>query len=55
MVADNEPMTEEEFELLEAEMAAQRGALHGALAEHLGGEPEDYRVDTRTNPDGGNG
>lgn len=52
MARDLEPMSEEDFEILEAEMDAQREALHEALAEDLGGEPADYRVETRTIPDG---
>lgn len=53
MARDTEPMTEAEFEALRAAMEEQREALHEALAEDLGGDPEDYRVDTEPVPDGG--
>ena len=45
MARDIEPVSEEEIEALREEMAKQREQLHEALAEDLGGEPEDYRVD----------
>lgn len=53
MARDQKPMSEEEIEAFKAEMAAQREELHEALAEDLGGEPEDYRVDALTMADGG--
>ena len=40
-----EPITDEELAALKEEMAKQREQLHEALAEDLGGDPEDYRVD----------
>ena len=40
-----EPMSEEELAAFKEEMAKQREQLHEALAEDLGGDPEDYRVD----------
>ena len=40
-----EPMTDQELAAFKEEMAEQREQLHEALAEDLGGEPEDYRVD----------
>lgn len=42
MARDQEPVTEEEIEALREEMAAQREDVREALAEDLGGAPEDY-------------
>lgn len=40
-----EPMSEEEFVELEAQMDDQAEQLREALAEDLGGKPEDYRFE----------
>lgn len=42
MARDQKPMSEEEIEALREEMDAQREEVREALAEDLGGEPEDY-------------
>lgn len=46
-------MTDENIEEFEAEMHEQREELLEALAEDLGGSPEDYRVDGKPVTDGG--
>jgi hypothetical protein len=45
-------MTDDEIEALREEMDEQREDIRAALAEDLGGEPEDYRADKRV-ADGG--
>ena len=42
MARDQEPVSEEEIQALQEEMDAQREEVREALAEDLGGEPEDY-------------
>ena len=39
---DERPMTDAEIETLREEMEAQRDEIREALAEELGGDPEDY-------------
>ena len=45
-------MTEEEFDVLREAMEEQREELLHALAEDLGGCPDDYRVSTPIVTDG---
>ncbi len=42
MARNQEPVSEEEIEALREEMDEQREDIREALAEDLGGEPEDY-------------
>ena len=42
MARNQEPVSEEEIEALREEMDEQREEIREALAEDLGGEPEDY-------------
>jgi hypothetical protein len=42
MARDQEPVSEEEIQALQEEMDDQREEIREALAEDLGGEPEDY-------------
>ena len=42
MARDQKPVTEEEIQALQEEMDDQREEIREALAEDLGGEPEDY-------------
>lgn len=42
MARDQEPVTEADIAELREEMAAQRDEIREALAEDLGGEPDDY-------------
>ena len=51
MAQDQAPMTDEELEEFEAAMEEQGEELREALAEDLGGDPDDYR--TRPVADGG--
>ena len=44
MARDQEPVTEEEIQALQDEMDGQREEIREALADDLGGEPEDYDV-----------
>lgn len=46
-------MTDEEFAELREQMDEQAAEMREALAEDLGGDPEDYRVDRRPVADGG--
>lgn len=46
-------MTDAEHEEFREAMEEQAAEMREALAEDLGGEPEDYRVDRRPVPDGG--
>lgn len=41
-----EPISDEEIEELREEIQAQREEVRKALAEDLGGNPEDYRAET---------
>lgn len=47
-----DPMTAEEFEQFREAMDEQREELLRALAQDLGGEPDDYRVGKTAVPDG---
>ena len=51
MAGDQKPMTDEELEELRDEMEKQGEELREALAEDLGGDPDEYR--TRPVADGG--
>jgi hypothetical protein len=42
MARNQEPVSEEEIKALREEMDAQREEIREALAEDLGGRPEDY-------------
>jgi len=42
MERNQEPVSDEELEALREEMDEQREEIREALAEDLGGEPEDY-------------
>ena len=42
MARDQEPVSEEEIQALQEEMDDQSEEIREALAEDLGGEPEDY-------------
>jgi hypothetical protein len=42
MARNQEPVSEEEIEALREEMDAQREEIRKALAEDLGGRPENY-------------
>jgi hypothetical protein len=42
MARNQEPLSEEELEALQEEMDDQREEIREALAQDLGGEPEDY-------------
>lgn len=44
-------MTDEEWEAFERAMDEQRQAILEALAEDLGGDPEDYRAGSRRSID----
>jgi len=46
-------MSDEDYERLREDMEEQGRELRESLAETLGGEPEDYRVDRITATDGG--
>jgi hypothetical protein len=43
MARDTEPMTDSELDAFEEAMNEQAEELREALAEDLGGDPEDYR------------
>jgi hypothetical protein len=49
MARDQEPVSEEEIEALREEMDEQREEIREALAEDLGGEPEDYDAEEYLN------
>ena len=49
MVRNQEPVSEEEIEALREEMDEQREDIREALAEDLGGEPEDYDAEAYLN------
>ena len=42
MARNRQPVSEDEIEALREEMADQREDIREALAEDLGGDPEDY-------------
>jgi hypothetical protein len=46
-------MTDAEVEALREEMKDQREAIRVALAEELGGDPDEYRADRQPVADGG--
>lgn len=52
MARDHQPLTDDEIAELREKMDAQRADIRAALAEDLGGEPDEYRAD-RTVTDGG--
>lgn len=45
MARDQEPVSDEEIEALQNEMAEQQVEIREALAQDLGGEPEDYSAE----------
>lgn len=45
MARNQEPVTDGEIEALQEEMAEQQAEIREALAEDLGGEPEDYSAE----------
>ena len=45
MARKHREMTEEQIAELREKMAAQRPEIRQALAEELGGDPDDYRLD----------
>lgn len=49
MAQDQEPVREDELEALREEMNEQRAEIREALAEDLGGEPEDYDAEEYLN------
>jgi hypothetical protein len=49
MARHQEPVSEEEIEALREEMDEQREDIREALAEDLGGEPEDYDAEEYLN------
>jgi hypothetical protein len=51
MARDQEPVTAEELDGFEDAMEDQARKLRAAMAEDLGGDPEDYRI--RPVADGG--
>lgn len=53
MARDQKPMTDDEIAELRDRMEEQREDIRAALAEDLGGDPDDYRVGRRPAPDGG--
>jgi hypothetical protein len=46
-------MTDDEIAELREQMDAQREDIRAALADDLGGDPDDYRADKRPVTDGG--
>ncbi len=46
MARDREPVSEDELDALREEMEDQRAAIREALAEDLGGDPDDYDAET---------
>lgn len=53
MARDQEPMSDEEFDQLAADLYELQAETREALAEELGGDPEDYRVGEEPVADGG--
>jgi hypothetical protein len=49
MARNQAPVSEEEIEALREEMDEQREEIREALAEDLGGEPEDYDAEEYLN------
>jgi hypothetical protein len=49
MARNQEPVSEDEIEALREEMDEQREDIREALAEDLGGEPEDYDAEEYLN------
>ena len=49
MARNQEPVSEEEIETLREEMEEQRETIREALADDLGGEPEDYDAEAYFN------
>ena len=49
MARNQDPVSEDEIEALREEMDKQREELREALAEDLGGEPEDYDAEEYLN------
>jgi hypothetical protein len=49
MARNQEPVSEEEIDALQEEMDEQREDIRKALAEDLGGEPEDYDAEEYLN------
>jgi hypothetical protein len=45
MARNRDPVTDDEIEALQEEMAEQQAEIREALAEDLGGEPEDYSAE----------
>jgi hypothetical protein len=45
MARNQEPVTDDEIEALQEEMAEQQAEIRESLAEDLGGEPEDYSAE----------
>ena len=45
MARDQRPMNDDEIAEIRDKMDAQREEIRAALAEDLGGDPEDYRAD----------
>jgi hypothetical protein len=55
MARDQEPMSEEELEQASEQIQELREEVREDLAADLGGDPEEYRADTRFEDDGGKG
>lgn len=53
MARNQEPMSDEEFDALASDLEELQAETREALAEALGGEPEEYRVGEEPVPDGG--
>lgn len=53
MAPEGEPMTDEEIEQAKAEIDELREDVREALAEDLGGEPDDYDATKQAVADGG--
>jgi len=49
MARNQDPVSEDEIEALREEMDEQREDIREALAEDLGGEPEDYNAEEYLN------
>lgn len=49
MARNKEPVNDEEVKALRKEMSEQREEIREALAEDLGGEPEDYDAERYLN------
>ncbi len=53
MARNQEPMSDEEFDELAADLEELQAETREALADELGGEPADYRVGEEPVPDAG--